>query len=207
MNRLLPAACALTLMLLTGPLAAQSAAPAPASPAAPAKPRAVKKPPTKVAAAKPSSRRSTAAATATAGAAAAAGASAVLDLPLTPGQLAAAERVHTGQADCEHRQSVQVERVAGQAGHFDVRFGNRSFRMVPEETTTGAVRLHDARAQVVWLQIPSKSMMLDQKAGQRLADLCLHAEQREGAATQVAATAPGEAASAPASGSLLEPAR
>ncbi len=199
MNRLLPAACSLTLLLAALPLAAQTApGTAPA-----AKPRAAK-------AGTADSRRATPRSSA---AGASASASNILDLPLTPAQLAAAERVHTGRADCEQRQSVQVERVAGQPGHFDVRFGARSFRMVPEETTTGAVRLHDHRAQVVWLQIPSKSMMLDQKAGQRLADLCQHAEQRDGAPTRVAVSAVGEAASAAAgpaaanAGSLLEPAR
>lgn len=200
MNRLLPAACSLTLMLAALPLTAQTAAGT--APTATGKARAGQ------ATTDAASRKRAAARPA--GAGASASASNILELPLSPAQLAAAERVHTGRADCEKKQSVQVDRVAGQPGHFDVRFGARSFRMVPEETTTGAVRLHDHRAQVVWLQIPSKSMMLDQRAGQRLVDVCLHAEQREGGPTQVAVSAVDDAASkpaAPAAGSLLEPAR
>jgi hypothetical protein len=55
---------------------------------------------------------------------------------------------------------------------------------VPEETTTGAVRLEDRRAGIVWLQIPAKSMLMNAKIGQRMADGCLHAEQRATAAVQ-----------------------
>jgi hypothetical protein len=129
------------------------------------------------------------------------------DAPLNDAQLAAAQRVFTGRADCEFRQAVDVEPVSGQPGHFDVRFGKRSFRMVPEETTTGAVRLHDKRTDVVWLQIPAKSMMMDNKAGHRLVDGCQHPQQRAAveaveqarvaaAAANTAASAAGNAATA-----------
>lgn len=107
-----------------------------------------------------------------------AAAAAAPEAPLSPGQLAAAERVHTGRADCEFGRSVEVEPAPGRPGHFDVRLGARHFLMVPQETSTGAVRLHDRRSDVVWLQIPSKSMMMDNRAGQRLVDACLHAAQR-----------------------------
>lgn len=133
------------------------------------------------------------------------------EAPLTEGQLAAAQRVFTGRADCEYKQAVDVEPVSGQPGHFDVRFGKRTYRMVPEETTTGAVRLHDQRADVVWLQIPVKSMMMDNKAGHRLVDACQHPQQRAAveaveqarvaaAAANTAASAAGAAASAATSG-------
>jgi len=58
---------------------------------------------------------------------------------------------------------------------------------VPEETTTGALRLEDKKAGIVWLQIPSKSMLMNARIGQRMVDGCMHAEQR-------AATAAVEAA-------------
>jgi hypothetical protein len=122
------------------------------------------------------------------------------DEPLNEGQLAAAQRVLTGRADCEYKQAVDVEPAAGQPGHFDVRFGKQTYHMVPEETTTGAVRLHDKRADVVWLQIPVKSMMMDQKAGRRLVDGCQHPQQRAAVEAveqaRVAATAANVAASA-----------
>ncbi|UCH18790.1 MAG: hypothetical protein JSW36_07300 [Burkholderiales bacterium] len=102
-------------------------------------------------------------------------------------QLQIASRVLTGRADCEFNQTVSVEPWAEHPGHFKVAYKNATYTMVPEETTTGAVRLEDKRAGVMWLQIPSKSMLMNSKVGQRMVDACTHAEQR------VATTAAREA--------------
>ncbi len=93
-------------------------------------------------------------------------------------QLAIASRVLTGRASCEFDQSVSVEPLNGQPGTFKVAFKNANYTMVPEETTSGAVRLQDKKAGVVWLQIPTKSMLMNSKVGQRLVDNCTQAEQR-----------------------------
>lgn len=93
-------------------------------------------------------------------------------------QLEIASRVLTGRADCEYNQTVDVTRVAEKPGLFVVRFKEASYFMVPEETTTGAVRLTDARSGAVWLQIPVKSMLLNSRAGSRYVDRCMHSEQR-----------------------------
>lgn len=112
----------------------------------------------------------------------------------TQNQLDIAARVLTGRADCEFNQSVQVDAVPEHPGYFRVAFGKASYLMAPEETTTGAVRLVDKNAQVVWLQIPVKSMLMNAKVGQRMVDACQHAEQRaaveavKGATTQPTST-------------------
>lgn len=49
--------------------------------------------------------------------------------------------------------------------------------MIPVATTTGAVRLEDTKAGAVWLQIANKSMLMNQKLGQRMADECMSPEQ------------------------------
>jgi hypothetical protein len=97
---------------------------------------------------------------------------------LTPAQIEAANRVMTGTAQCEFNQQVVVQPVEGRPGHFKLAFKNVSYNMVPEETTTGAVRLEDKRAGVVWVQIPAKSMLLNAKAGQRMVDACQQSQQR-----------------------------
>jgi hypothetical protein len=112
---------------------------------------------------------------------------------ISEAQLQLADRVLTGQAACEMNQTVSVEPVAGKPGHFRLRFKKASYTMVPQETSSGAVRLEDKSAGMVWLQIPTKSMLMNARAGQRLVDGCLHAEQR-------AALAAVEAASAAISG-------
>jgi hypothetical protein len=97
--------------------------------------------------------------------------------PLTEEQLAEATRVITGDAACEFNQKVTVNAVPGQPGHFKVLFKKAVYNMVPELTTTGAVRLEDKKAGVVWVQIPIKSMLLNDRIGQRLIDMCQQPEQ------------------------------
>ncbi len=97
---------------------------------------------------------------------------------ISEAQLQVADRVLTGDAACEFNQTVSVEPIKGKPGHFVLRFKKASYTMVPEETTSGAVRLEDKKAGMVWLQIPSKSMLMNARAGQRMVDGCLHPEQR-----------------------------
>ena len=97
---------------------------------------------------------------------------------LNPGQLSMADRVLTGTADCEFKQKVDVEKIEGHSGNFKVTFDHKAYIMVPEETTTGAIRLVDTAGAVVWIQIPMKSMLMNQKEHHRLVDNCQADEQR-----------------------------
>jgi hypothetical protein len=97
---------------------------------------------------------------------------------LTPEQIANAERVLTGKIECEFNQSVDVAPLAAKAGYFEVSFKGKKYVLAPEATTTGAVRLEDKKAGVVWLQIANKSMLMNSKAGQRMADNCVHPSQK-----------------------------
>ena len=97
---------------------------------------------------------------------------------LNPGQLTMADRVLTGTADCEFKQKVDVEKIEGHSGNFKVTFDHKTYIMVPEETTTGAIRLVDTAGAVVWIQIPMKSMLMNQKEHHRLVDNCQEDEQR-----------------------------
>jgi hypothetical protein len=93
-------------------------------------------------------------------------------------QLDIASRVLVGNAKCEFNQQVSVQPLEGKPGFFKVGFKNAHYIMTPEATTTGAVRLEDKKAGVVWVQIPAKSMLLNSKIGQRMVDGCQQAEQR-----------------------------
>jgi len=111
-------------------------------------------------------------------------------------QLQLADRVHTGDAACEFNQTVSVERLADKPGHFKLTFKKVNYTVVPEETTSGALRLEDKKAGIVWLQIPSKSMLMNARIGQRLVDGCMHSEQRA-AVKAVEAAAPATGGSKP----------
>jgi hypothetical protein len=107
------------------------------------------------------------------------------DAALTPGELAIAEHVLTGKLPCEHGQFVTIRADAKAPGFFEVTSKNRKFRMFPIETTSGAVRLEDKRAGAVWIQVSNKSMLMDHKLGQRLADECMSPAQAAVAAALV----------------------
>lgn len=159
----------MALALSTAPAMAQTAAAPAAAKKTPAKP-----------AAKPAAQSTTkTAGKVAAGAAVGGAAAAAAAAPsLSAGQLDAAQRVYVGKADCEFGQNVDVTPVDGKPGHFHLRHKTASYTLVPEETTTGAVRLEDKRAGIVWLQIPSKSMLMNSRIGQRLVDNCLMTQQR-----------------------------
>lgn len=108
---------------------------------------------------------------------------------ISEAQLNVAMRVLTGSAECEFNERVSVTAIDGQPGHFHVGHKGLRYTMVPEETATGAVRLVDRRAGVVWLQIPVKSMLMNSRQGRRMVDACTQAEQRVAVAAAAGAAA------------------
>ena len=96
---------------------------------------------------------------------------------LSQEELTIAQRVHHGRLPCELGASVQVEPDHAQPGYFNVQGKGFRYRMHPVATSTGAIRLEDKQAGAVWLQLANKSMLMDQKKGQRVADECANPEQ------------------------------
>lgn len=96
---------------------------------------------------------------------------------LSAEQLAVAGQVHVGTLPCELGQTVLLLAEPSAAGYFSLRIGKASYRLYPELTTTGAVRLEDKVAGIVWLQLANKSMLMNQKHGKRMADECKSAVQ------------------------------
>ena len=99
------------------------------------------------------------------------------DAALSPAELAIAQQVYVGRMACELGAFVTVSADGASPGHFMVEGRGFKYHMVPVATSTGAVRLEDAKGGAVWLQISNKSMLMNQKLGQRLADECQGAEQ------------------------------
>ncbi|MCB1979969.1 MAG: hypothetical protein KDF25_11550 [Burkholderiaceae bacterium] len=91
---------------------------------------------------------------------------------LGPDELAIAERVYVGDIPCELGARVNVVADPKAPGYFELDGKGFRYRMAPVATTTGAIRLEDRDGGAVWLQIANKSMLMDQKRGQRLADDC-----------------------------------
>lgn len=168
MNRMLSISAAVCALALAGVANAQTAA-QPAAKSAEAKP-ATKKPASQSRKELKSEAKGLALAT-------------EVTETISANQLEIAKRVYVGKADCELNQNVTVAPLENKPGVFRVSFKKASYLMIPEETTTGAVRLEDKKNGIVWIQIPSKSMMMNSKIGQRMVDSCKHAEQRADAGT------------------------
>ena len=102
---------------------------------------------------------------------------AVTELPLTDDELAIAGQIHTGMVPCELGIHVTVSADAKLPGYFHLHTKHHQYHMQPVMTSTGAIRLEDKKAGAVWLQLANKSMLMNQKLGQRLADECMSPAQ------------------------------
>ena len=96
---------------------------------------------------------------------------------LSPAELEIAERVHVGRIPCELGAFVTVTADTATPGLFHVEGKGFKYHMSPVATTTNTVRLEDQKGGAVWLQIGNKSMLMNQKLGQRLADECMSPQQ------------------------------
>ena len=83
-----------------------------------------------------------------------------------------AGEVHTGRIVCELGNSVTITPDPQQPTRFIVQMKKNTSHMTPVATSTGAVRLEDTQAGAMWLQLPHKSMLMNSKLGQRMADEC-----------------------------------
>ncbi|NDF44952.1 MAG: hypothetical protein EB125_04490 [Betaproteobacteria bacterium] len=88
-----------------------------------------------------------------------------------------AEQVHTGRMPCELGNFVSVTADPKNAGAFVVQIKQHKYHMVPVVSSTGAIRLEDAQAGAMWLQLANKSMLMNSKLGQRMADECQSPQQ------------------------------
>jgi hypothetical protein len=93
-------------------------------------------------------------------------------------QLAAAKEVLLGESGCEFNQKIQVDANAQHPGYVDMSFNKKKYTMKPVLSPTGALRLEDVRQEALMIQIASKTMVMNQKTGQRLVDNCVHPDQR-----------------------------
>ena len=97
-------------------------------------------------------------------------------IKLSDAQLEIAKRVYVGEIACELGAKVTVKPLR-RDGFFLVSNKLNRFVMHPVESRTGAIRLEDPERGALWLQLGNKSMLMNQKVGQRLADECQSPEQ------------------------------
>ena len=77
-----------------------------------------------------------------------------------------------GQFHCELGNRVDVSADPQRPNAINLAWKGRSYPLVAVATSTGALRYEDAASGNVWIQIPAKSMLLNAKAVQQLANEC-----------------------------------
>jgi len=97
--------------------------------------------------------------------------------PASDEQRDAAQLAYVGDYACEFSQKLKVAANPTDPAYIDVRFGKRLFTMKPILSSTGALRLEEVVGDALMIQIPFKSMLLDNRLGQRLVDECVHEKQ------------------------------
>jgi hypothetical protein len=90
----------------------------------------------------------------------------------------------TTDFNCEHGNKVTIYRNGEDDKHIALRWNKRLLRLTRVTTTTGANRFENGKNGWVWIDIPTKGMLLDAKKGQQLANEC---KSREHAAVEAAA--------------------
>ncbi len=140
-----------------------------------AKPKKVAKPPS----AKTKTAKSALAVGAAGAAVAAAGASSLTASTLPPELQAIAEQIHTGQLPCELGQKVTLLPDAHEPGRFNLFLKHHVYQLWPVQSATGALRLEDPVQGAVWIQLADKSMLMNNKLGQRMADMCQSTSQMQ----------------------------
>lgn len=77
-----------------------------------------------------------------------------------------------GNFQCELGNRVDVSADPQHPNAINLAWKGRSYPLQAVATSTGALRYEDVASGHVWIQIPAKSMLLNAKAGQQLANEC-----------------------------------
>jgi len=86
--------------------------------------------------------------------------------------------VYLGRLICERHQIVSLQAVPGEAGRYLLNFKKFKFTMVAVSTDSGVVRLEDPLSGAIWVQLNSKSMLMDSRRSLRMVDECQHPTQK-----------------------------
>jgi hypothetical protein len=78
----------------------------------------------------------------------------------------------SGAYRCELGRSVHVRQVSPDQRTAVLQWQRHDYTLHAVRAQSGALRYEDAESGLVWIVIHGKSMLLDSKAGQRLADAC-----------------------------------
>ena len=77
-----------------------------------------------------------------------------------------------GLYHCELNRRVIIRRIGADGRTMVLNWSNKDYAMVPVHSRAGAIRYEDVKAGLAWIVIVGKSMLLDTRKGQQLANEC-----------------------------------
>lgn len=101
-----------------------------------------------------------------------------------PGELKIEGSTIVTNFNCELGNKITTYANNGDDKHIAIRWKDKLHRLRKIGTTTGANRFENRQFGLVWIDIPSKAMLLDSKKGQQLANECRSPEQEKARAAQ-----------------------
>lgn len=81
-------------------------------------------------------------------------------------------RVGSGTYRCEHKIRVDIKPDPGDVNRINVGWKGRNFTLTRHDSYSGLPRFEDQANQLVWVVLPWKSLLLDGRSGQPLANEC-----------------------------------
>lgn len=80
----------------------------------------------------------------------------------------------SGIYTCEQKIRIKVERknLQGLNRYVDIVWDGNSYRLERDRSYSGLPRFEDAAGDLVWIDLPWKSLLLDNKTGKPLASEC-----------------------------------
>jgi opacity protein-like surface antigen len=105
-------------------------------------------------------------------------AAAAAAIALSSEQLGIAQIVTTGRISCADGKSVTITPDARTQGAFDLGYAGARYDVIPQPTSSGAIRLENKKTGIVYMQLANKSMLFNEKQSRRLADDCISPAQQ-----------------------------
>lgn len=87
--------------------------------------------------------------------------------------------------NCELGNKITTYYNASDDKHMAIRWKDKLQRLRRVGTSTGANRFENRKAGLVWINIPTKAMLLDSKKGQQLANECRDPDQAKAFAAKI----------------------
>lgn len=101
-----------------------------------------------------------------------------------PGEVKIGSATTVTNFNCELGNKITTYANADDDKHIAIRWKDKLHRMRKIGTSTGAQRFENHKVGLVWIDIPSKAMLLDSKKGQQLANECRSPEQEKAQAAK-----------------------